>query len=414
MCRLRLPLLLLFFVISEGNPKQQAQTKNQVKLTILNKKSMNKQRLAVNIMFFTNGFMFANWIARLPEIQAVYGMTKTQLGTVLLVSALGALCSMPFAGWFAVRFGSYKITSFAAVLFCIFLPLVPILQYPSVLASVLLLFGLIGGAMDVSMNEQAVLVEKTYEKPIMSSFHAVFSIGTALGAGSGALFAKFEIILFYHFIAVGIFCLALILFAIPNLIKVLPKKQTEEKGKAFVLPTKAILPLGVIALCGMTGEGSLSDWSAIYLTDVLKKTPDIAALGFFIFAGAMTIGRIFGDKIVERFNQRNTLIFSSLFAFSGLLLALSFPILPMALFGFFIVGIGLSNVVPIVYSSAGNTEGINPSTGIAMATTIGYTGFFFGPPVIGFLGDKFGLQIGFCFTLSLFAVMLFLVLRLKR
>ena len=375
---------------------------------------MNKQRLAVNIMFFTNGFTFANWVARLPEIRALYGMTKTQLGTVLLVSAVGALCSMPFAGWFAVRFGSSKITSITAILFCIFLPFVPILEYPSLLASILFFFGLIGGAMDVSMNEQAVLVEKTYEKPIMSSFHAVFSIGTALGAGSGYLFTKFGISLFYHFIGIAVFCLVLVLFAIPNLVKVLPKKQVEEKGNAFVLPTKAILPLGIIALCGMTGEGSLSDWSAMYLTDVLQKKPDIAALGFFTFAGAMMLGRIFGDKIVERFKQRNTLIFSSLLALTGLLLAIIFPILPVVFVGFFIVGLGLSNVVPIVYSSAGNMEGINPSVGISMAATIGYTGFFFGPPIIGLLGDTFGLQIGFCFTLSLFAVMLFLVLRLKR
>ena len=375
---------------------------------------MNKQRLAVNIMFFTNGFMFANWVARLPEIQAVYGITNLQLGTILAVSAVGALCSMPFAGWFAVRFGSYKITSFAAVLFCLCVPFVPILQYPSVLASILFFFGLIGGAMDVSMNEQAVLVEKTYEKPIMSSFHAVFSIGTALGAGISALFAKFEITLFYHFVAIGIFCLILVLFAIPNLVKAPPKKEIEEKGKAFMLPSKAILPLGVIALCALTGEGGLSDWSAKYFTEVLKKTPDIGAFGFMTFASAMTIGRIFGDTIVKRFNQRNTLIFSSLIALIGLFLVIIFPILPVVFAGFFIVGLGLSNVVPIVYSSAGNTEGINPSVGIAMATTIGYTGFFFGPPLIGFLSHAYGLQIAFCFTLSLFAVMLFLVLRLKR
>jgi MFS family permease len=375
---------------------------------------MNKQRFAVNLIFFVNGFMFANWIARLPEIQNLYALTKTELGTVLLTSAFGAIIAMPFAGWFAVRFGSYRVTIFTALAFCFCLPFLPILTFAGALAALLFLFGLNGGAMDVSMNEQAVLVEKNYEKPIMSSFHAVFSVGTALGAGAGSLFAKWEISLFTHFLTIAVFCLILVIVAIPNLIKISPQKEkNNEDEPSFMLPTKAILPLGIIAFCGMTGEGSLSDWSAIYLTDILKKTPDVAALGFGAFATAMTIGRILGDWILSKLGKRKMLIYSSLCAIFGLVLSLSFPELTTVLLGFGLVGLGLSNVVPIVYSTAGNTEGIKPSVGIAMATTIGYAGFFIGPPMIGFLADHFGLRIGLCFTLLLFVMMLGLVSRLR-
>jgi MFS family permease len=371
---------------------------------------MNKQRLSVNLVFFVNGFMFANWIARLPEIQQLYAMTKTQLGTVLLTSAMGAILAMPFAGWFAVRFGSYRMTIFTALAFCFCLPFLPILPFMGALAALLFVFGLNGGAMDVSMNEQAVLVEKQYEKPIMSSFHAVFSVGTALGAGAGSLFAKFDISLFIHFLAIAIFCLILVLMSVPNLIKVATQKEKQDSDEpSFMLPTKAILPLGIIAFCGMMGEGSLSDWSAIYLADVLKKTPDVAAWGFGAFATAMTIGRILGDNIVAKIGKRNALIYSSLCSFFGLCLALILPELWVVLTGFALVGLGLANVVPIVYSTAGNTEGVKPSVGIAMATTIGYAGFFVGPPIIGFLADSFGLRMGLCFTLCLFAVMFALV-----
>jgi MFS family permease len=375
---------------------------------------MNRQRLSVNLIFFVNGFMFANWIARLPEIQELYALTKTQLGTVLLTSAMGAIIAMPFAGWFAVRFGSYRITIFTALAFCFCLPFLPVLPFAAALGALLFVFGLNGGAMDVSMNEQAVLVEKQYDKPIMSSFHAVFSVGTALGAGAGSLFAKFDISLFSHFLATAIFCLILVLLSIPNLIKIEIQKERQDRDEpSFMLPTKAILPLGVIAFCGMTGEGSLSDWSAIYLTDILKKTPDVAAWGFGAFATAMTIGRILGDNIAARLGKRNTLIYSSLCSIFGLCVALALPELWVVLMGFALVGLGLSNVVPIVYSTAGNTEGIKPSVGIAMATTIGYAGFFVGPPIIGFLGDSFGLRIGLCFTLCLFVVMFGLVRRLR-
>ncbi|MFN3848068.1 MAG: MFS transporter [Spirosomataceae bacterium] len=375
---------------------------------------MWSKRIAVSSFFFVNGFLYASWTSRLPEIQRFFNIGNAQLGTLLFVLAIGALISMPFSGWLTTRLGSHRITQIAGLVFCALVMLITI--YPDIrLVSVIFVFvGLASGAMDVAMNGQAVYVERLWNKPIMSSFHAVFSIGMALGAAAGALFAKFHFQLQTHFMIVGGVGLLWLIFASIYLIK---DEQSESKSTEseshFVLPTKAILPLGIIGFCGMTGEGSMADWSAIYMNKVLQQTEAFGAIAFGAFGVAMTIGRIFGDYFTLKLGKRKLLIIDSVLSVVGLGIVLSFSSEWLALGGFFLVGLGLSTVVPIVYSTAGNTEGVIPSVGIAMATTIGYAGFFVGPPTIGFLADTFGLRIGLCFSLTLFLIMLFLVSRVK-
>lgn len=375
---------------------------------------MWSKRLAVSSFFFVNGFLYASWTSRLPEIQRFFNIGNAQLGTLLFILAIGALISMPFSGWLTTRLGSHRITQIAGLVFCALVMLITI--YPDIrLVSVIFVFvGLASGAMDVAMNGQAVYVERLWNKPIMSSFHAVFSIGMALGAAAGALFAKFHFQLQTHFMIVGSVGLIWLIFASMYLIK---DEQSESKSTEseshFVLPTKAILPLGIIGFCGMTGEGSMADWSAIYMNKVLQQTEAFGAIAFGAFGVAMTIGRIFGDYFTLKLGKRKLLIIDSVLSVVGLTIVLSFSSEWLALVGFFLVGLGLSTVVPIVYSTAGNTEGVIPSVGIAMATTIGYAGFFVGPPTIGFLADTFGLRIGLCFSLALFVIMLLLVSRIK-
>jgi MFS family permease len=172
--------------------------------------------------------------------------------------------------------------------------------------------------------------------------------------------------------------------------------------------------IAIIGYCGMTGEGSMVDWSAIYMHTVVGMTKAFSALAVGTFATAMTIGRLFGDYFIDRMGRRFILLFSCFAAIAGLSLALLLPTAPTVLMGFFLVGIGLSNVVPMTYSTAGNIKGIEPAAGIAIASTIGYAGFFVSPPVIGYLADGFGLRIGLAFPLLLFLVMLALILFLTR
>lgn len=371
---------------------------------------MKIKRLAVALFFFTNGFQYANWVARLPEVEKLYNISHATLGTLLLCSAAGAITAMPFAGYLTVLFGSRRITIFTGASMASLLIMIPLLSDLWYIGALFFLFGVLSGSEDVAMNGQAVYVERMYQKPILSSFHGIWSVGTALGAGCGALMAKFEVALFNHFIVVSIFCLALILWASFNLISDEMSKieMNTEGGTTFRLPTKAIVPIGLIAFCGMTGEGSIADWSALYMNKEIGQSEAFSALTFGAFATAMTIGRIFGDYFTGKYGKRNMLIFNSLAAIAGLSLALLTAIPFIVLLGFFIVGLSLATIVPIVYSTAGNTEGVAPSVGIAMATTIGYAGFFVGPPVIGYIADAFSLRIGLLFSLFLFVIMFFL------
>ncbi|MBT8219499.1 MAG: MFS transporter [Bacteroidia bacterium] len=373
---------------------------------------LKKARIAVALFFFINGFVFATWTARLPAIESFYGISHTLLGSILLTSAIGSIIAMPLAGWLNNVYGSRIVTFIAGL--CNAASIIGIAIYPSMLIvyPVYFLFGASGGAMDVSMNGQAVLVERSWGRSIMSSFHAVFSIGMFLGAVSGAICTKLEISLSSNLMVVSGFGILCLIWANQYLIE---DKETvrsvAQGGDGFTWPTRAILPIGLIAFCAMTGEGSMSDWSALYMKEIVGSTETMAAIAFGTFGAAMTIGRLFGDRFTDMIGPSRLMVYDCILAIIGLGLALLFATPVITFIGFFIVGLGLSTIVPIVYSAAGNTPGVNPGVGIAMATTVGYAGFFVGPPVIGFLADSFGLRVALLFTLALFLTMIILVLK---
>ncbi len=376
---------------------------------------MKINRISVSTIFFVNGFLYANWAARLPELQRYFNVSNAFLGYLLLASAAGALLAMPVSGWLTTKYGSAQITRMAALAYCCTVPMLALSQNNVIASGFFFVLGMCAGALDVAMNGQAVFIERGYNKPIMSSFHAIFSIGMALGAGSGGLFAQFQWSLLSHLAVIAAIGLVACIWATSNLVQDVPViAETATKKSGFMLPTKAILPLGIIALCTMMGEGSMADWSAIFMNKVVGKNEFYSALAFGAFGTAMTTGRIFGDFFTARLGKFQVMFYSSLLSIVGLTIALVFVTAETTLLGFFLVGLGLANIVPIIYSTAGNTAGVAPSVGIAMATSIGYAGFFVGPPVIGFLADQFGLRMGLGFTLSLFVVMLLVVLNLQK
>jgi MFS family permease len=381
---------------------------------------MKTNRIAVATIFFVNGFLYANWTSRLPEMERFFGISHTELGVLLFLCAAGAIIAMPFTGYLNVRFGNEKLTKVTALAFSALLPTVVFTHNFWLAGLSFFLIGMNNGAMDVSMNGQAVFVERLYKKPIMSSFHAIFSVGMALGAGIGAFFSKMDYALLTQFSSMALIGFVANLWATANLIpdnftektvENLPKKKS---AAGFQLPTATILPLGIIAFCAMTGEGSMADWSAIFMHKIVGASASFSAIAFGVFATAMVIGRFAGDYLTQKWGIHKLLIINSLCAIFGLSLALIFANTTATLIGFFFVGLGLATVVPIIYSAAGNTKGVEPSVGIAMATTIGYAGFFIGPPVIGFLADQFDLRIALFFTLALFVWMLWLVVVLRR
>jgi MFS family permease len=341
-------------------------------------------------MFFVGGLIFSTWAARIPAIQENLHMSNSLLGTVLLGLTVGAMFSMPFAGWLIARSGSSRLTTIAALIQCGMLPLLTLAPTPWLLAVVLLITGMSNGMLNVAVNDQAVAVERLYGRPIMSSFHALFSLGGMFGAAVGSLMASRQVAPLTHFGGVAVLVTLLTLAALRTLITSGP--ESTGKTSLFVVPTRALLGLAVIAFCVLLGEGAMADWSAVYLAQTLPGNPQLPPLGYAAFSLAMALGRFNGDWLTARFGPLVILRVSGIMAASGLLMALAVNQPAFVLAGFAAVGFGFSTVVPLVFSAAGRTKGLPSSTALASVTTLGYFGFLAGPPLIGFGADLFSLR----------------------
>jgi MFS family permease len=373
---------------------------------------LTSSRVAVKVLFFINGFVHANLAARFPLVQELFSVDNGTFGIVLLSTSLGALLAMPFTGWLIIRNGSRRIAIAAIFLYCLFVPLVPLMTGIYGLALIFFIMGITAGMLDVSMNAQAVMVEQQYRKPIMTSFHALFSIGMVAGAGCGALFVTLQTTLFVHLSIVIAISLLGAAWARYHLIHDKPAEKVAE-GPAFRLPNAAMVSIGVIAFCCMLGEGAMADWSTNFMEKVAGASKALAPIGLSSFALAMTIGRFFGDSIRTKLGDRKLMIYLGLISTFGLTIMLVFIHPYVAIAGLFITGLGLSSIVPIAYSIAGNTKDLSPGVGLAMVTTVGYSGFLFGPPIIGFLADWQSLRLALGIVALLFVSMTILGARYK-
>ncbi len=347
-------------------------------------------RVAVVGVFSVNGFVLANWFVRIPAIQQELSLGEGLLGVALLGAAVGALVCMPLTGALVSRLGSRRVVGVTALLlsFSIVLPaLAPSLFW---LVPALAGIGASNGALDVSMNSQAVAVEKQYGRPIMSSFHAAFSFGGLAGAIFGGLVASAGLQPLTHFSIVAIFCSAASILAFRHL---LPDSAdaAEDGAPAFARPTRALLGLGVVSFCVLLGEGAMGDWSAVYLENTLQTGPGFAAFGFAAFSLTMALGRLFGDRVIERFGPDRTVRICAAIAAVGLGTSLAVGQQYVALIGFACAGLGFSIIFPAALSAAGRTEGVAPGPALAAVATAGYTGFLVGPPTIGFVAELTGL-----------------------
>lgn len=370
-------------------------------------------RIAVKIAFFINGFVFANWVSRLPRIQELYHADNGTIGLVLLSSSIGAVSAMPFTGWAIIKNGSRRITIFAALSYCALVPVIPFLPNIAALIVLYFLMGISTGMLDVAMNAQAVMVEQFYKKPIMTSFHALFSIGMMVGAWCGSLFIDLGYDLGRHLIIVSSASLIAVWWANRNLVQDKPDPLTRHDGPLFRLPNQTLINIGIITFCGMLAEGAMSDWSVNYMQNIANASKTLAPIGLSAFATSMTIGRIFGDRIRALLGDKKMIAIGGLIAVVGLSLALFMPQPFVSIAGFFLVGLGLSSIVPIAYSIAGNAKDLPPGVGLAMVTTVGYSGFLFGPPIIGFIADASTLRVALGIVALLLILMTILGMRYR-
>jgi MFS family permease len=358
--------------------------------------------VAVALVFFVNGFVYASWVPRLAEIRAGLALSEGELGVALLMLAIGALVAMPLTGGLIAHHGSRTLTATTVVLLGLALPPVAFAGGFAWLCLAFLLYGAATGALDVSMNAQGIAVERAYRRPIMSSLHGMFSIGAMAGAGATGLVASQGVGIVPQLLTIG----ALTVLLAPLLTRVMLPAQADAggRGEGFVLPDRRLVALGLIAFCGLLGEGAMGDWSAVYLDQSLGADVEGAAMAFAVFSLTMAIGRFSGDRIVARFGGGAVVRGGGALAALGLGATLLIGRPEVAIVGFGLIGAGLSCIFPVALSAATRTPGMAAGTAIAGVCTIGYLGFLIGPPAIGGLAELFGLPAALGAVVLLFVL----------
>ena len=304
---------------------------------------MLSPRQAISLVFFVNGFVLGNWVARIPAISSGLNLSEGQLGSALLGLAIGAIGAFPFAGRLIGDFGSARVTM--AFGLALALAVTPIAFAPNLplLFLALVLAGASNGGMDVAMNAQGVEVERVRKRPILNSMHGFYSVGGLAGAATGAGAAALDLGPRLHFAVVTLLGVGGMLWARRAMIADDPSAHAAERQPVFALPPLAMVPLGFVVACGAIGEGAMADWSALYLRENLETNPGVAALAVMAGFGA--------------------------------------------------VGLGLSGVFPLGFSAAADQPGIARGRAVAAIATMGYTGFLAGPPLLGWVAEATSLRL---------------------
>ncbi len=369
----------------------------------INQPTIHRRRLrtAVGVLFFMAGLSFSSWTSRIPTIQHNLNLSYAAWGAVLFALPVGLMCSLPFSGWIITKIGSKRLLLGAILLYGITLLAIGLAQTPFQLIACLLVYGFAGNAANISVNTQAVATEGLYSKPIMASFHGLWSLGGFTGAGIGAFMISHEIGTFHHFVLIlAVLITGVIIFS-QNLYNDTDSiKKTTEPRLSFRAIVKLFIPLltlGTIAFCSMICEGAMFDWSGIYFKNVILAPPARLGFGFAAFMCTMALGRFVADKFADRFGLKRTLQLSGILTVTGLLIAVVFPYFFTAIIGFLLVGAGVCSVVPMVYSVAGKSKTMSPGVAITVVSTIGFIGFLVGPPVIGFIASIATLRASFIF-----------------
>jgi MFS family permease len=346
----------------------------------------------VSAIFFINGVVLASWVPHIPDVKAKHALSDGTLGAVLLCMALGAVIALPLAGWLTDRVGSRRSTVVAALGLCLALP--PPVVSPSIalLSLSLMLLGACNGLLDVSMNAQAVAIQARYGRPIMSSFHGFFGVGGFAGAALAGGAMRFGIDGAEYVIAIALLCALVVTYARCWLLPSDPARPASDP--VFTKPSRALRGLGALAFCALLTEGAMADWSAVYLRDSLGTSAAMAAAGFAAFSLAMAGGRFAGDLLVTGLGSRGLLRASGALAAGGLGGALLIGWPSVAVAGFGLVGLGISNAVPVLFGAAGSVAGVRPGIALAAVATTGYLGFLVGPPLIGLVAEVAGLPTG--------------------
>jgi len=350
-------------------------------------------RVSVSIFFFINGICFSTWASRIPDIKATLGLNDAEIGSLLLIMPFSSLLGLALSSWINQNFDNKPPLLFGMILQII--SLIGIGLSESIMGLGISLFGMalafrIGG---IAMNTQAVLLQKSYNKPINGSFHAMWSFGGIFGVGLTSLLINFSISLPTHLLYTALVLGVMVLLTY----NYLPSGDRAVSGSKirFGKPDKKLFLLGLIILMASFCEGGMFDWSGIYFKEVIKV--EMYTAGYFTFMFCMAFSRWYLDKIMLAIGKEKIYIVSSVLITSGVIMATAFPYFIPAIIGFSLIGIGSAVVIPTTFLLAGESTKYSPGMAISIISTYSIIGMLIGPPLIGFLSHAYGLKLALLF-----------------
>ena len=349
------------------------------------------EQMSTRIAFFIAGFGLAAWAPLVPYAKARAGLDEATLGLLLLCLGAGSILAMPIAGILASRYGCRRVLVGGTLLICLALPLLATVSAIPLLIATLFLFGAGLGAVDSTVNLQAVIVERASGRTMMSGFHGLFSVGGIAGSAGVSALLALGLTPLWAIVVVIALILAALLKAAPHLLPY----GSESNGPAFAVPHGVVLFIGLLCFTVFLAEGAMLDWSAVFLTSEKGIGDAYAGLGYAAFALTMTAGRLMGDTIVKRLGARLVIVLGGLFAAAGMALATLAPNWESALLGYALVGAGCSNIVPVLYTAVGKQTVMPEHIAVPAITTLGYAGILAGPAAIGFIAHASSLGAAF-------------------
>jgi Fucose permease len=350
-------------------------------------------RGATRLVFALGGIVLGAWAPLVPVAKQRVGVDEGTLGLLLLCMGVGSILAMPLTAFLTSRHGCREVISFSAAGLCLVLPLLATGNSVWLMALILVGFGMVMGCTSVAMNLQAVLVERAEGTALMSGFHAMFSLGGIVGSGAMAGLLALQVTPLAASVAVSVVMAGLLLLARPGLLA-----QSEDggaKSPAIVIPQGVVIAIGVLSLLAMLAEGGVLDWGALFMIEAHNADLGLAGFAYTAFAVTMTLGRLLGDRLRTMFGDLAMLIGSASLATLGFLASLFLPSAVAALAGFLLVGAGISNIAPILFTLTGKTRRMPANLAVASVLTVGYVGIIAGPAAIGLIAHATSLQTAF-------------------
>ncbi|WP_420067618.1 MFS transporter [Serratia ureilytica] len=359
----------------------------------------HRRQIATRAIFFLAGLGMAAWAPLIPFVKARLGIDDGALGLLLFCLAAGSMAIMPFAGYLIAKLGCRAVLLGAGALLCVDLPLLALLDESLLMGAALGVFGAVNGIMDVAMNSQAIIVERESGQAKMSGFHGFYSLGGIAGAGGVSLLLLAGLAPAQAIGLIALLIAILLLIVAGDLLAHGGIGERGRGGARWALAHGKILFIALLCFFVFLTEGAMLDWSALFLHAERGVAKSQAGIGFTLYAVAVACGRLYGDRLIGAIGRYRTLLLGSLCAAAGVLLTVTVPLASAAFGGLMLAGLGIANIVPILFNAVGNQKQVPPGQAFPAVTLVGYLGLLTGPALIGFIANYTSLALAFGCTL---------------